>query len=157
INRERLDRSSTRSEQGSEVVERDRDVWVSGPEQGFLHPQGAPVQAQRTREVASRMPLSGEVVERDGNLIVLWTERSSEHDEGPSVETLCFGILPLAIEQCRERHAVGGNAQMMRSQGRRPDCHRTPSVRFALRVATRGMFEPAEVVIEGRDVRVSRA
>ena len=100
-------------EQGSMVVEGDRDVGVVVAEQLLLDLERASIERVGASWVAGAVVDRGEVVERDRDLVVVAAELSLEHCQRVQEERLRLLVATEAVEDGGDCGAVGRNVDVL--------------------------------------------
>jgi len=131
-----------------QVVGGHGDVRVRRAQQLLLEGEGALIERFGFSGVAGGLTNRGKVVQVDGNLVMLRPMDALEDREGPSDEPLGLFAFALTVQNRGQGGRVGRDVRMLGAEPPLANLQRSSRVRLAHRVASAGMLEPAEVVVE---------
>src|SRR5262245_43414074 len=146
-----------RLEQHCQVIEREADLRMALAKRFCLDLDRAAIHAFGILHGAARLPYSRKVVQVHCNRMTLGTMRTLHDRERATVQLFCLAVLLLLIEQRRERSGIGGDVGMMRPKCLGADAYRLARERLSPCPVARCVFQPAQVVVDGRHVWMIRS
>ena len=150
----RLPRSpGCRGEHG-EVVQRRRKLGVVAPEAKLLDRECSPGEGLGGVELPAALQKRREVVEIDADLVVVGAERPLEDGDRVAEERFRLNVLAQRVQDRGQRRPVGGQVEVVRRAVVLADLNGAPRERLRPLEVAPSVGEPAEVVVERREIGV---